>query len=79
MAETKLTAFRCPADLLAAIEAEMAETNHGKTEVMVRRLRTAYGLSEGAPAPSVVSEMQAAIAELQGEMESIKKPLALAG
>ncbi|AMA10634.1 hypothetical protein [Picosynechococcus sp. PCC 73109] len=78
MAETKLTAFRCPADLLAAIESEMASTNDGKTDVLVRRLRAAYGLSADAPPPSVVSEMQAAIAELQGEIEAIKKPLAAA-
>lgn len=77
MAETKLTAFRCPADLLTAIESEMAETNDGKTDVLVRRLRAAYGLSDNAPAPSVVEEMQAAIAELRGEIETIKKPLAL--
>ncbi|NJN74442.1 MAG: hypothetical protein HC799_17435 [Limnothrix sp. RL_2_0] len=66
MAESKLTAFRCPADLLAAIEAEMQETGNSKSEVMVRRLMSAYGLSEDAPAPSVVeelrAEMQAAIA-----------------
>ncbi|MGB2924427.1 MAG: hypothetical protein WBB82_03930 [Limnothrix sp.] len=80
MAESKLTAFRCPADLLAAIEAEMEATGDGKTEVMVRRLRTAYGLSEDAPAPSVVdelrAEMEAAIAPLREEIAELKKPVA---
>lgn len=76
MAESKLTAFRCPADLLAAIEAEMEATGDGKTEVMVRRLRTAYGLSEDAPAPSVVNELraeiEAAIAPILSRLEALE-------
>lgn len=76
MAESKLTAFRCPADLLAAIEAEMEATGDGKTEVMVRRLRTAYGLSEDVPALSVVdelrAEMEAAIAPILSRLEALE-------
>ncbi|WP_152551046.1 hypothetical protein [Picosynechococcus sp. NKBG042902] len=62
---------------MTAIESEMAETNDGKTDVLVRRLRAAYGLSEDTPPPSVVSEMQSAIADLREEVEAIKKPLAV--
>ena len=78
MAESKLTAFRCPADLLAAIEAEMTETGDGKTEVMVRRLRTAYGLSEDSPAPSVIAKMEDAIANLTERIVLLEKPEATA-
>ena len=77
MAESKLTAFRCPADLLAAIEAEMTETGDSKTEVMVRRLRLAYGFSEETPAPSIIdklrAEMEAAIAPILSRLENLER------
>ncbi len=76
MADKKLTAFRCPDELLQLIEAEMKETDASKSEVLVKRLMMAYGQTDEQPEPSVVVELTEAIANITERLEALEKPQA---
>ncbi len=78
--ETDIFSFRPTEVLKLAIAKEVDETGDSKGTVVLRRLMTAYGLSEdvpAAPVPSVIdklrAEMEAAIAPILAELETVKK------